>query len=1258
MIQIVTMNVKGLQNDQKRQEIFQYCKKLNYDIIMMQETHSTVKDEFKFRTEWKGEIIFAHGSSQARGSAILFSNKIDAKITKSTTCLDGRYVIADIKIDEKELMLVNVYAPNEDSPDFFLEIFSKMAEHTAADRIIAGDFNLVLNPNKDSLNRKKNNKKALSVINSYISESQMVDVWRERNPDCFQFTWYTKKPKEIFARLDYMLINYGLSSDIVNIKNSPAFRTDHNAVVMECEFKKDDSRGPGFWKLNTSLLESLENLKIIKQRITESLVKAKQEKYDDCLTWESTKAAIVKECQKISKAKAEKFRNEIKSLQELREFLMVKRSNEKLNSIEKEAIDAENNVIEKQLSKHIEYKTQGAKIRSRSNWYKQGEKMTKYFFGLEKVKYKNKTIRQLLCEDGEVTRDERKILQEQTKFYKGLYSKDSKINFLYENNSGCALNEEDKQKLDEPFSFEEFGKALKGMAKGKAPGNDGLPPLLYIYFWKDIGEILWKAVQLSHKRGEMYLSARRGVVSLIPKKHKNSQKIADYRPITLLNTDQKIVTKMLTNRLKPYLDVLIGKQQSGYVPGRFIGINLRKLIDLIQFIEEKELDCVLISVDFKKCFDSINHEALTKSLMYFNIGKHFISWVLMIYKNFELCTINNGRWSNYFPQERGVHQGSALSGPLFLFVGEILAHKIKENKSIKGIEVGNEEEKLGQYADDTNIWSLAEEKSVNEIIKELETFHLNTGLEVNYDKTMVYKIGKKENKRRLYFNKKFKWAKGNIDMLGLIINSENVNYMEAQNYDEVFDKILSVANSWQNRSLSLIGKIEVVNALMNSKLVYKMQVLPEMSEERVKRLSKIISDFIWNGRRPKIKSRFLHLDKKQGGRRLANIARRDKALKIEWIRRIHDGDKTLEYLAYYHLKTEIKDELFWQCNLNKGDINVFNIKSKFWKSVLEAWCEINFKIPKSESEKANQILWYNSLFKIAGSVFVIKEMFQKGIYTVKDLVIENRIMTCNEVNEIFDLNIRQMQYNSLISSIPQSYKIAACRAEVQEVQETNLYTELTAFTKWSKIVYDKMNVSEEALGKVKQIWERKLKIKIEMDEIKEAFTCINKSIEISKYRAFQYRFLHNAIFLNDRLVHLAISESNVCTMCGNEKETTCHFFVRCRIVRKIWKDVAKYFKQQYEMDTTWIENEKSLLLSTAQYPPCINLIIIVVKQKVFAAKCSDTKPNAQACITEIEFIHELERNNVKTIKQAKRYNEKWPDSIVIENDDNFLDLEE
>ena len=752
------------------------------------------------------------------------------------------------------------------------------------------------------------------------------------------------------------------------------------------------------------------------------------------------------------------------------------------------------------------------------------------------------------------------------------------------------------------------------------------------------------------------MSAKRGVISLIPKKKSDPLDLKGYRPLMLLNTDHKIITKMVTNRLKPLLHKVIDKQQTGYVPGRFIGTNLRKLIDILLYLEKTEQTGLLLQLDYYKCFDSVDHDALIGSLRYFKVGEEIIKWVLMLYNGFEFCVINNGKWSEYYPQGRGVHQGSALSGPLFLFVAEILAINIKSNSRIEGLEILGEEEKISQYADDTNITSAYKESSINEVIKELNTFYDNTGLKVNYDKSVIFKIGcTKQKCKRLYLDKKFVWGKGTIDVLGLLITTDSSQMQEQLNLAKILEKACGVMETWHNRHLSLIGKVEIVNTLVNSLFVYKMQVLPCLTNEFEGKLNRIISRFIWNGRKPKIKLEFLQLNTKQGGRKLSNISLRDKTLKIEWIRRLHsdEGDTTITKLAYFMINTEITNELFWECNFSPQDVEQFKIISRFWCSVVQSWAHYNFHTPKGEAQCSNQIIWYNSHVKVKGRLIFLSNWYEKGIIYIKDLVCEGQIMTHAQICEIYDMYIPHLQYNAVISAIPRQWKKFVCKCSQEgEIPEfVSKYSLLTSYCKWSKHVYDALNTSEVAIHKCKNIWSSKLDLIVTEDEMQNCFRNINKHTHVTKYRAFQFRLLHNAIFLNDRLKYLNISPNSLCSNCNDHKENYLHFFYQCSFANNILGKLIEYLVANEYTNLDELNVTAQTVLFNNVHDSAFNVantLVGIFKQNLYAHKCLGKKITTEKVISEFEFIHKLEQRKAIQSLKCRNYNARWPDKIDIQ----------
>ena len=197
--------------------------------------------------------------------------------------------------------------------------------------------------------------------------------------------------------------------------------------------------------------------------------------------------------------------------------------------------------------------------------------------------------------------------------------------------------------------------------------------------------------------------------------------LKNWRPISLLNTDYKIITKCLANKLKQVLPKVINPDQVAYLKDRFIGQNIRTIIDTMGYTKLMDKKGIIVFLDFEKAFDTIQWEVIYNALKLFNIGPNFISWVKTIYNNSEACVTNNGFSYPFFKLERGVRQGCPLSAYLFIMVVELLANKIRKDQSIKGIVIGSTEIKLVQMADDTTAF-IEDIDSLQNILSLLNAF--------------------------------------------------------------------------------------------------------------------------------------------------------------------------------------------------------------------------------------------------------------------------------------------------------------------------------------------------------------------------------------------------------------------------------------------------------------------------------------------------------------------------------------------------------
>ena len=393
-----------------------------------------------------------------------------------------------------------------------------------------------------------------------------------------------------------------------------------------------------------------------------------------------------------------------------------------------------------------EQKIQGIIFRSKAKWAREGERNTKYFLSLEKRNYCNKTMFSIILPSGQICDEQRRILQEQHNFYHELYSKDNNISFKLINSTDKKISETQAQMLDADIQDSEYRDALKSLKNGKCPGGDGLSTEFYKLYWTEIKDLLLPMFKTVIETGKLGVSSRRGLMQLIPKKGKDSRYIKNMRPLTLLNTDYKILATVMASRVKQILPDVIGDQQTGFMQGRSIHTNLRRTIDILTWINDAEVqrctsgtlsdtDYAIISLDFVKCFDMIEHEAVYGALKYFGVGTTFIKYVKIFFNDFSVCTQNAGYTSPYFAKTRGINQGCPISPFLFLVCGEVMAHQLLLNPKVKGVPLGESELNIiSQFADDASLFVECTKECIQAATQTLSEIQQNMGLTVSFEK--------------------------------------------------------------------------------------------------------------------------------------------------------------------------------------------------------------------------------------------------------------------------------------------------------------------------------------------------------------------------------------------------------------------------------------------------------------------------------------------------------------------------------------------
>ena len=835
-IKLVSLNVRGLQEKQKRREIFHFFTDKGADIVFVQESHSHIKDIQFWEQEWGGKIIASHGETNARGSMIMINKKMKkhAKILKNQTCKEGRWVICDLKIETKILTLVNIYGPNNDNEEYWLNILNELRNFECTHIIMGGDYNFVMNQDYDCINREPTHKKCKTIVEKINEELDLVDIWRSMNPEKKIFTWqrYIKKREGkqlVGSRLDYLFVNTGIVTNVEKAEIQYGYKTDHSMVSITIKLN-NFIRGPGVWKLNNELLEIEEYRDYIHDIITDH--RKSYEYMKGIKAWEFLKRELIECSKNYAKQRAMKNKSNKTKVMELLEIIQKEIQINSLEELMNVKLDVEaclEQIKIQETRKHI--------FLSQCKWAREGELPTSYFLSLEKRNYLAKNMTCLETDSGQLINQQRQIMKEQQKFYECLYTSNKEIVFgLGEENIPSRVTEMDNKNLCEPITKEELLKNLKDMRPNKTPGCDGLTREFYLCFFENLSDFIMSLYDEVLTNKELNPSARKGLITLLPKKSKNLRKLKSWRPLTLLSIDYKLLARIYAERLKKVLPQIISPEQTGFMENRDICENLRRMLETIEYANKTKKDGLIISIDFEKCFDRVEHKAVLGSLRFFGICEEFVQYIKIFFTNFYVSTQHHGFLSNTFLKSRGVNQGCPISPFCYLVMGELITLMIQQNRNIKGINISDKIKNiLAQFADDTALFIQYDKISLCEVVETFSRIEACTGLKISYDKTIIYRIGSISNTdAKLYTQKNFNWTKEPFSFLGITVSDSTE--CARQTYLEIIEKLENQCNAWGDRKLTLMGKVQVVNSLMESLFVYKINAFTNIPEDLCKKI--------------------------------------------------------------------------------------------------------------------------------------------------------------------------------------------------------------------------------------------------------------------------------------------------------------------------------------------------------------------------------------------------------------------------------------
>jgi ribonuclease HI len=752
--------------------------------------------------------------------------------------------------------------------------------------------------------------------------------------------------------------------------------------------------------------------------------------------------------------------------------------------------------------------------KSRSKWFIEGDRNTTYFHKLTKTRHASSRLVRLKVGDNYIT-DTNDMEQHVLDFYHDLFGSDNHCvpTDIVERTIPNLVTAADNDLLTRVPSFDEVKQAVFNMDGSSSPGPDGFGGCFFQHFWDVVGPDVVASVTQFFRQGWILPNLNSSHVVLIPK-FPGAETIENFRPIAMVNFQFKIITKILADRLAVIAPKIVSEHQRGFIKDRHIYECIGIASEAINLLDKKSFGGnMAMKIDIKKAFDTLDWGFLLRVLKSFGFNSVFCDWISTILQSAKLSFLVNGKAVGFFNCSRGVRQGDPLSPLLFCIAEEVLSRYLSSlvnNNKLSCITSGRTTlPSHSFFADDLMIFCKATMRNARLIHDLLDEYGDNSGQRVSPNKSKLF--GGSINTTRLHsLSHALGFSTGTVpfDYLGVPIFKGKPKRIHLQ---AIADRVKHQLASWKGHSLSLMGRVQLVQSVIHGMLLYSFRIY-SWPRSLIKHLDSCIRNFVWSGNIDTKKLVTLSWDKvcspiSSGGLGLRRLKDMNKAgcIKLLW-ELIKSGKQWATTLRSRFFRnsspiTHAVSSSIWSSL--KGYLPLLHDHS-IWRvgdgTAISFWTDnwLGYKLQDSIDGPIPDSILHLMTSKVAD-------------------VVHNQAWT---LPEVFRQNYPMIAAD--IQSTPLS-----CNAEPDDL----VWIDSTSGELTFKDAYLCGLPTPMAAGWAKIIW--------------RLFIPPARSL-------VTWRIMHNVIATDDNLVKRGFPMVSCCSLCGRNYETAEHLFLRCPYTTQYW----------------------------------------------------------------------------------------------------------
>lgn len=813
-MKLISWNIRGLNSPGKHKMIKNMLQREKPNILFLQETkcNSDVLGSILSKAWPSCSSVAVDASGSSGGLAIAWDTQsmVLSNFHAAHNLIQATFHPIGSNIHGH---LSNVYFPQEHTRK--IELLNTMealnSHRTYPLWIAAGDFNMITKMDERTGGRPRSDPES-AHFKDFITNSWLIDIPFSNDT----FTWNNKRTgaQHIASKLDRFLISDNaihLGGDL-SASILPLAGSDHWPIALHWQnigpqFKKP-FKFEAFWLSHPSFKEMVTTAwhNFTPPKGSRMYQFQQKLKYLKALikNWNSTVFGNIFKEIKVLKSKME----------ETQQKIIVEGRTDELSSQEQE--------LQKQLEERCRQEEILWRQKSRITWLKEGERNTKFFHRSTIQRRMQNRIHHITNQQGEQVEQHEEIEQVLPDYFKSIQQEDRTIDRQPAIDTISQLipklvTAEHNKMLLRPVSLQEVETAMGQTKDGKALGPDGFTSNFFHHFWQLIKTEVWDLVEESRAAHWLLPSLNATFIALVPKEEQPSTP-EKYRPIALCNVIYKVISKVIANRLKPLLLLLISPEQTGYVEGRQIMDGIILTHEVIHSLKSTKKPDMLLKIDLSKAFDKLCWRYIQSILRAFGFDQMWIRWIMSLISMPLYSILVNGIPSTPFVPSRGIRQGDPLSPFIFVLMTEGLSRLIQHavlSGQLRGISLhGSPTTTHQQFVDDNMLFGFPSAQEARSFKNILNLFFVASGMTVNVSKSQLF-----------FFNTPPIIQTSIARILGFSLAHLPAKYLGAPLIDSalkhsawnhLLEKLEARLSSWTFRALNLASRLVLIKAVLKS----------------------------------------------------------------------------------------------------------------------------------------------------------------------------------------------------------------------------------------------------------------------------------------------------------------------------------------------------------------------------------------------------------------------------------------------------------